>query len=78
MSFSADLLDAAKQAHGIRSDYALAQRLGVTRSAVSNYRRGVAFPDLTTTYALAKLAGSSPAEAVLGVNLDRAAGGKDA
>lgn len=78
MSFSAQLLDAAKAAQGIASDYALAARLGVTRAAVSNYRHGRKFPDLATTYALAEMAGTSPIESVMMVNLERAAGGRDA
>lgn len=78
MSFTVNLLDTAKDGAGIASDYGLAKALGVTRNAVSNWRCGRAFPDLATTYALAEMAGTSPIESVMMVNLERAAGGRDA
>jgi hypothetical protein len=37
---NAELLNIAKAATGLQSDYALAQRLGITRSAVSAQRLG--------------------------------------
>lgn len=39
------LLDAVKARHNLRSDYALAKFLGVTKSTASNWAAGVTSPD---------------------------------
>lgn len=71
MSFTTDLLDLAKKAQAIESDYRLAQLLGLTRSTVSGLRRGVAFPSNSTAYKLAELAGMDAGRALLGCMVDR-------
>lgn len=40
-----DLLDEVKAAHAIKSDYKLAQFLGLTDGAIRNYRHGRSYPD---------------------------------
>ena len=77
MTFSADLLDAAKASQGIASDYALAALLGVPRGTVSNYRRGTNFPENSIAWSLAELAKTDPISAVIGCNLDRAKSPED-
>jgi len=48
-----EYLDAVKVKLGIESDYALAKRLGITRSAVSNFtrRKGIFGDDVALTVA---------------------------
>lgn len=67
-----DLLDRAKSATGGASDYRIAQLLGVTRGAVSNYRNGVTVPENPIAMRLADLCGLDPVEVVASVNLERA------
>ena len=43
-----DLLDTAKAAQNITTDKGLAEALGVTKQAVSNWRKGVSLPDTVT------------------------------
>ena len=71
MSFTTELMDAARKAQGIQSDYRLAQVLGVGRTAVSSWRVGRTFPMFSTTYKLAQMAGMDLGAAHLGVGLDR-------
>lgn len=71
MSYTAELMDAAKRAQGITSDYRLAQVLGVTRATVSNWRVRRKFPNHTTTCELARLAGIEAGAALLGVGVER-------
>lgn len=60
------LLDAAKEAQSIATDKGLAEALGVTKQAVSNWRKGVSLPDTVTCATLAGLTGI-PLARVLGV-----------
>lgn len=53
-------LDVAKQWNEIPSDYALAKRMGVTQSALINYRKGKTLPDEKTIAELCKLTGDDP------------------
>lgn len=71
MSFTTELLDAARKAQGAHSDYRLAQLLGVGRGTVSSWRVGRTFPVFSMTYKLAQLAGMAPGDALLAVGLDR-------
>ncbi len=71
MSLTTDLLDSAKAAQGLVSDYALARLLGVTPSVVSNWRCGVSFPCNDSALRLGALAGVTPALAMVDVNIDR-------
>lgn len=61
-----DLLDHAKSKAGIPSDYALSQRLGVTKQAVSKWRLSQSAPDPVTCEKLAVLSGF-PLHQVIGV-----------
>lgn len=60
------LLDKAKKMCGVTTDKDLSTRLGVTPSAVTNYRKGRALPDAVTCATLAGLTGE-PLAKVLGV-----------
>ena len=61
-----DLLDAAKEAQNITTDKGLADALGVTKQAVSNWRKGVSLPDTVTCATLAGYTGL-PLAQVLGI-----------
>ena len=61
-----DLLDHAKAAAGATSDNQFAGVLGVSRQAVSTWRKGGAYPDEVTCAKLAELTGLSLAK-VLGI-----------
>lgn len=67
------LLDAAKAAQGLRSDYALAARMGISRSGVSGYRNGRSRPDDEMAARLADLAGLDPDATVAAMHAERAA-----
>jgi transcriptional regulator with XRE-family HTH domain len=72
MSYTLGLMDAAKTAAGIASDYRLAQVLGVTRATVSTWRSGRHFPGYSMAYALADMAGVDRGAALVGIGVDRA------
>ena len=77
MAIVAALLDKARSVRSIPSDLALAERLGISRQAVSNWRHGDKFPDEETIAQLALLAGDDPAQwlvAIKAVRTDGAAG----
>lgn len=61
-----ELLDAAKTAQKITTDKGLAEALGVTKQAVSNWRKGVSLPDTVTCATLAGYTGL-PLAQVLGI-----------
>lgn len=69
---TADYMQAAKDRAGLPSDYALAVRLGVTRQAVSNWKRGVNLPDPLAAYRLGDLAGIDPLIVIADVERERA------
>lgn len=60
------LLDRAKELHGIETDSGLAKALGVGRAAVSGWRHGQRLPDPVVCATLAGLTGE-PLAKVLGV-----------
>lgn len=67
-----DYLDALRTRLGLTSDYALAKQLGVTHSALSNYRRGrSAFSD-DMTLKVADLLERPRAEVYLTIQAERA------
>jgi len=53
----ADLIDRAKAGGNIDSDYRLAKVIGITHSAVSNYRAGKSMPDARVLEQLCALSG---------------------
>lgn len=60
------LLEAAKQATGSANDSELARKVGVSPSAINNYRRGVSLPNAVVCATLAGLTGE-PLARVLGI-----------
>lgn len=60
------LLDAAKKAAGQDTDSGLAKALGVTKQAVSNWRKGAKLPDTVTCATIAGITGI-PLAKVLGI-----------
>lgn len=56
------LLDLAKKAQGIQSDYKLAQLLDATQNTIANYRHGRSRPDDKMLTRLGDLAKASPVE----------------
>lgn len=67
-----EYLDAVKQKLGITSDYALAARLGVTRSAVSNFQRGVGVFGDDVALTVAEILGVHPLTVIAQANAERA------
>lgn len=65
-------LDAAKQALGVTSDYALGKALGLNHSAISNYRSGRSNFDDATAIKVARAAGIDPAEVFFAMQVERA------
>ena len=57
-------LDAAKARHKLRSDYALAKKLEVGASHISNYRSGRSHPDDAMAVHLARLLDIGPLEII--------------
>jgi transcriptional regulator with XRE-family HTH domain len=69
---TAALLDLARERAGIPSDYALASRIGCTRSVVSMWRSGKSFPEALYCWKLADLCGIDALHVIADVELDRA------
>lgn len=67
-----DYLDAVKRHTGITSDYALAARLGITRSAISKLQLGkVIFSD-DVALSIAQILDLNPLEVIAQANIERA------
>lgn len=67
-----DYLDAVGEKYGIQSDYGLAQKLGVSKQAVGNYRHGKsAFSD-DIAFRVADLLNRPRAEVYLTIQAERA------
>jgi transcriptional regulator with XRE-family HTH domain len=67
MSKVLELLDAAKKRQAIKSDYALAQALGVGRQHVSNWRTGTNRPKPVFVLQLAVMAGLDPVKTLAAI-----------
>ena len=65
-------LNAVKSRHNIKSDYKLAQVLGLTHSAISNYRSGRSSFDSTTSAKIAELLSLPPLEVIAAIEMERA------
>ncbi len=65
-------LDAAKARHKLPSDYALAKKLEVGASHISNYRSGRSHPDDAMAVHLARLLGIGPLEIIAAAHYHRA------
>lgn len=68
---TADYLDAAKEALGGISDYALAKRLGVSQPSISILRSGKRQPDNYVACTLAAILGIDPLEIIAAAELAR-------
>lgn len=66
------LIDAAKAAQGIPSNYRLARVLGVTELTVANWKHGRKAPDDGAALRLAAMAGLDPAQVLAAVHAARA------
>lgn len=66
------LLDAVKARHGLKSDYAAAELLGMTRSQISRYRNGQDFFGDEVAIKVASLLGEDPGLILLHVHAERA------
>lgn len=66
------LLDAAKAAQGIGSDYRLARTLGCTDTTIHNYRHGKTHPDEVQSLQLAAMAGLNPSYVLVSMAAQRA------
>lgn len=72
MQTTKQLLDRAKKAQGIESDYRLAQVLGVAKTAITNYRSGRNHPNDEIAARLADLAGQDPSSVIAELYAERA------
>lgn len=71
MKTTTDYLDEVKARYGLRSDYALAIKLGIGSSGINNYRKRYShFNDLMAVK-VAELLGIDPAEILAAVNAER-------
>lgn len=71
MDLIANLLDSAKAKAAIESDYRLAKVIGITQSAVSNYRMGKTMPDERVLSQLCALSGDDAAVMAAQVQAER-------
>ena len=72
MQTTKQLIDRAKTAQGISSDYRLSKQLEVSTSAVLNWRAGRSHPDDVLGARLAALAGMEPGLVVAELHAERA------
>lgn len=71
MNTTQALIDRVKSVRGLPSDYKLAEHLGVTRAAVSNWRKGASQMDDTTALQIAEDLGLDPLEVMARLKLER-------
>jgi transcriptional regulator with XRE-family HTH domain len=67
-----NILDQARSASDIPSDYALAKRLGIPTQHISNWRNGRGFPSPLISFQLAKLAQLDPGQVIAWLETERA------
>lgn len=72
MSTTLQYLDQAKERLHLPSDYALSKKLGVTTSAISNYRSGRSRIDDDVALKVAQILGLNPLEVIAAANVERA------
>ena len=72
MKRTIDYLDAAKEKLDLPSDYAMSKVLGVTRAAVSRYRKGICVLDDDVCFTVARILDINPLEIVVAAHVDRA------
>lgn len=66
------LLDRFAQVENLRSDYAIAKKLGIRASTVSGYRHGRSQLDSTTAMQIAERIGADPLEVLARIEIERA------
>jgi transcriptional regulator with XRE-family HTH domain len=71
-NLSSDLVDAVKEAKGIKSDYAVAKRLGLKPQTISNYRKGRTQMSEETAVAIAAMLGRAAAPILIQLAAERA------
>ena len=67
-----EYLDAAKRALGVESDYALAKKLQMRASSISNYRAGRSHMDDEVAGKVAAVLGTHPGLVILDMHRERA------
>lgn len=72
MQTTKQLIDRAKKAQGIESDYKLAHVLGITQSAITNWNSGRSHPDDAIAARLAVMAGQDPSMVIAELHAVRA------
>ncbi|WP_454902740.1 DUF3693 domain-containing protein [Variovorax gossypii] len=72
MQTTKQLLDRAKKAQGIESDYRLSKELGVVPTAVTNWRSGRSSPDDVIAAKLAEMAQQDPLSVIAELHAARA------
>lgn len=72
MKTTNDFLNAVKASTGAVSDYALAQKLGVTRSSISNYRNNKSNLDDETCLKVARILGIEAGIVLAAIHAERA------
>ncbi|MBU3022865.1 XRE family transcriptional regulator [Aestuariibacter sp. A3R04] len=72
MNTTLDLIDTLKAAYNLPSDYAVAKKLGITRSAVSRYRSSGATLDDWLAIEVAELLERDPLQTLACVKYERA------
>jgi len=72
MSHTRDMIDRLKALRGVDSDYAIAEALGITRAAISSYRRGISHADDRIAVLLADAVGEDRLKTIARINADRA------
>lgn len=77
MTTSTELLNALKAKLGVASDYALAQKLGLTRGAISHYQTGRRVFDDETALKAASILEIDPALVLAMVHAERATTDKE-
>jgi transcriptional regulator with XRE-family HTH domain len=69
---TSDLLDKAKVIHNLPSDYKLALVMGISHSALTNYRQGKTLPDARIIQLICELTGDDPALIAVQIEAQRA------
>lgn len=72
MNTTNKLLDRYAELEGLRSDYAIAKSLGVSRQVVSSYRTGRTQMDSTTAMVIADRIGADHLEVLARIEIERA------
>jgi len=77
VSTTSDLIDQLKIKLSIESDYSIAEFLGVTRAAISSYRRGISHADDRIAVLIADALSIDRMRTIARINADRAKKSED-